>query len=82
MANPPPQVGAPDPELRTSPILDEPDEDVDSEIEIETGVCYFNGTAHPFGQYVLSGDELLHCEQRGVWVRRGEMHPDRGFGTK
>ncbi len=77
MPNVPLQVGAPDPELKTSPILDEPDEDANSEIDIEAGVCYFNGTAYPVGEYVLSGDELLHCEARGVWVRSGEMNPGR-----
>ena len=66
-----PQLGAPDPERRTAPILDVDDEEVDPELELETGVCYFNDTAFPLGSYVLSGDELLHCEERGVWVRKG-----------
>jgi hypothetical protein len=39
-------------------------------------VCYFNGVAYSVGQYVRSGSELLHCEERGVWVRKGEMRPD------
>jgi hypothetical protein len=30
------------------------------------------GHAYPIGEYVPSGDELLRCERRGVWVR-----PDR-----
>jgi hypothetical protein len=67
-----PQVGAPDPERRTSPILDE-DEELSFDAELETGVCYFNDVAYPRGQYLRSGSELLHCEERGVWVRRGEM---------
>lgn len=67
-----PIVGAPDPELRNSPIFDESSaEFLSLDLEIETGVCYFNGTAYPLGQYVCSGDELLHCEERGVWVREG-----------
>lgn len=65
-----PQVGAPDPEKRTSPILDE-DEEFSLDLELETGVCYFNGQSYPIGAYVLSGSELLHCEERGLWVRRG-----------
>lgn len=69
------EVGAPDPELKTSPIFDEY-EDLSLDQEIESGACYFNNTAYPVGQYLLSGSELLHCEQRGVWVRRGEMRPD------
>ena len=71
-----PQVGAPDPERKTSPILDDDDEEIDPELELETGVCYFNDLAYPLGSYVLSGDELLHCEERGVWVRKGEIRPD------
>ncbi|MDP2109376.1 MAG: hypothetical protein Q8N48_10890 [Thiobacillus sp.] len=70
------QVGAPDPELRTSPIFDEFDEDLSPDLELETGACYFNSLAYPVGQYLLSGSELLHCEERGVWVRRGEMQPE------
>ena len=75
-----PQVGAPDPELRTSPIFDEYDEEAPEELDVETGVCYFNGEAYPIGDYVLSGSELLRCERRGVWIREGEMRPDRPIG--
>ena len=71
-----PQVGAPDPERKTSPILDDDDEEIDPELELETGVCYFNDLPYPLGSYGLSGDELLHCEERGVWVRKGEIRPD------
>ncbi len=66
-----PNVGAPDPELKTSPILENDDEEtLDSELEAD--VCYFNGIAFPIGQYVRSGSEILHCVERGVWVRQGE----------
>ena len=68
------QVGAPDPELNTSPIFDEYEE-LSLDLELEAGGCYFNNVAYPMGQYLLSGDELLHCEERGVWVRKGEMRP-------
>ena len=69
-----PKVGAADPELRTSPILE--DEEGDTlDAELESGVCYFNGLAYPLGQYVRSGDEVLQCTGRGVWVRRGELEP-------
>jgi hypothetical protein len=70
-----PKVGAPDPTLRTSPILEGIDEDFSLDAEIETGVCYFNNVPYPIGAYVQSGDELLECEQRGVWVRKGERRP-------
>lgn len=69
------QVGAPDPELKNSPIFDEYEE-LSLDLELEEGVCYFNNVAHPIGQYVLSGSELLKCEGRGVWVRQGELRPE------
>jgi len=71
----PPKVGAPDPALRTSPILEGIDEDFSLDAEIETGVCYFNNVAYPIGSYVQSGDEILKCEGHGVWVREGEHEP-------
>lgn len=70
-----PQVGAPDPELNTSPIFDEYEE-MSPDLEIEAGACYFNNVSYPIGTYLRSGSELLHCEERGVWVRKGEMRPD------
>ncbi len=67
-----PRVGAPDPELKTSPILDEEDEnELSFDAELQSGVCYFNGTTYRSGQHVVSGGEMLRCE-RGVWVRCGE----------
>lgn len=75
MSNHVTEVGAPDPELKTSPIFDE-FEELSLDLEIESGACYFNNTAYPVGQYLLSGSELLHCELRGVWVRKGEMRPE------
>jgi hypothetical protein len=80
MKSPVPQVGAPDPEHETSPILDE-DEEISLDAELETGFCRFNGVAYPIGQYVRSGSELLRCEERGVWVRKGEMRPDEAKET-
>lgn len=74
MPKPIPDVGAPDPELKTSPVIEE-DEELSLDLELESGVCYFNNKAYPLGQYVKSGLELLHCEERGVWVRRGEKQP-------
>ncbi len=66
-----PNVGAPDPELKMSPMLDEEEETLDT--ELEAGACYFNGLSYAIGQYVRSGDEVLHCVERGVWVRQGEI---------
>lgn len=72
MAESHPQVGAPDPELETSPVVGE---DGDEEIEPEGSgpVCYFNGVSYPIGQYVLSGHEVLRCDSPGLWVRMGEL---------
>jgi len=67
-----PDLGAPDPELKTSPIFDSNDNDEPSlDRELEEGVCFFNNQSFEIGTYVCSGDELLRCEERGVWVREG-----------
>ena len=72
-----PQVGAPDPELRTSQIFDDADlEELSLDAELETGVCYFNDQVYRLGDYVCSGDELLRCEAYGVWVREGSCRKD------
>jgi hypothetical protein len=70
-----PRVGAPDPELRNSPIIDEAEYDEQAasrDLELEQGVCYFNGKAYPIGGYVQSGSELLQCTAGGVWARKAE----------
>jgi hypothetical protein len=68
-----PNVGVPDPELQTSPIFDEDDDELMSlDLELETGGCFFNSVRYPLGSYVRSGNELLHCSERGVWVRQEE----------
>ncbi len=73
----PQQVGAPDPEKRTSPVFDESDREFLSlDQELETGVCYFNNHRFEVGDYVCSGDELLHCEGRGIWLRAGTCEFD------
>ena len=70
------QVGAPDPELRTSPIFDEADNEYLSlDAELEEGLCYFNDQSYRLGDYVCSGNELLRCESAGVWIREGSCHP-------
>ena len=72
------QVGAPDPELNTSPIVEDADEDFEviaQEVE-DLPVCYFNNSSYPSGKYVCSGNgELLHCSS-GLWVREGTCEPD------
>ena len=71
-----PQVGAPDPELATSPIVGEDDE-AEVEPNVRGGGCTFNGIAYRIGDFVQSGTELLRCEAPGVWVREGEIQPPR-----
>lgn len=69
------QVGAPDPELKTSAILDDEDlEDYSLEADEGEGLCYFNDQPYVLGDYVCSGDELLHCEELGVWIREGSCY--------
>ena len=72
-------VGAPDPELRTSPIMEEMDEDHEvlaQETTEEANTCYFNNVAYPSGDFVCTGSgELLRCEQ-GMWVQVGTCDPD------
>jgi hypothetical protein len=70
------QVGAPDPELRNSPILDRLEDagELSLDNELEAGVCYFNDRRFAIGDCVRSGDELLRCQERGVWVKLMEEH--------
>lgn len=77
----PPYVGAPDPELRTSPIVEASPAEEGPELEVlpemEGGAaCYFNNVRYRKGEYVCSGTgELLRCE-KGVWVQVGSCDPD------
>ena len=59
-----PKVGAPDPELKNSPIFDSSDEhDPSLDLELETGVCYFNNESYTIGSYVCSA--AFHRRSRG-----------------
>ena len=67
-------VGAPDPELKNSPIIDaEIEEGEFLGYDREAQVCYFNGIRYPHGDYICSGDELMRCEN-GAWVRTGSRY--------
>ena len=67
-------MGAPDPELENSPVIDtEIEEGEFSGTDCDTRVCYFNGIRYPVGDYICSGDELLCCEN-GIWVRSGSCY--------
>lgn len=67
-----PQVGAPDPDLRNSPIALESDEDYELLRQEVPGdpVCWFDDVEYPNGSVVDSGGTLLRCD-RGLWVREG-----------
>jgi len=82
MSRPIQQVGAPDATRETSPIVEEQeDEELALAAEPEGCACWFNGERFSLGDYVVSGDELLRCEE-GSWVRKGEMVPERDIGTR
>ncbi len=71
------QVGAPDPESRNSPIIEETDEafEVAGQELDSSPVCYFNDAPFDSGAFVCSGSELLRCF-RGGWVRAGSCDPE------
>lgn len=69
-------VGAVDPQLKTSPIAEEMSEEwsiLRQEVP-ETAVCYFNGEPFPSGTFVRSGAVLLECRE-GLWVESGPSDP-------
>lgn len=72
-----PHVGAPDPELNNSPIVEDTDEEFESMMQTlgEMAMCHFNNKVYPHETYVCSGDELLFC-QHGIWLRAGTCDPD------
>ena len=72
-----PQVGAPDPEMKNSPIAEETDEDNDviQQTALSEPVCYFNNTAYEHNSQVCTGHELLRCNH-GLWLREGSCDPD------
>lgn len=70
-------VGSVDPELNTSPIAEENDDETDvlkQEVPGETA-CYFNDQSFPTGSYVKSGTAILRCDY-GIWVPAGPADPD------
>lgn len=71
-------VGAPDPTMKTSPIMEETDEDFEviaQQVE-DKGYCYFNNATYADKTFVCSGSgEMLRCES-GVWVQEGTCDPE------
>lgn len=70
-------VGAPDPELNTSPIAEENDEESEVLRQEMPGepVCYFNDQSFATGSYIKSGTTLLKCVY-GIWEQAGPADPD------
>ena len=65
-------VGSPDPELTTSPIAEEGDDETEV-LRLEMPgepVCYFNGKSYPNGASVKSGSAILKCSY-GIWIPAG-----------
>ncbi len=70
-------VGSADPELNTSPIAEEYDDETEVLRQEMPGepVCYFNNQSFPTGSYVKSGTILLKCDY-GIWIPAGPADPD------
>jgi len=66
-------VGAPDPERRTSPIVAELEEEPEliPQVSPAEAVCYFNDTAYANDSFIRSGSMILKC-RNGVWVETAE----------
>ena len=70
----PSQVGAADPERRTSPIHTDPEQSFEllrEQVGDEAAGCYFNDVRYPEGSRVMSGSRCLRCD-RGIWIEVGE----------
>ena len=70
-------VGAPDPELNTSPIAEESDDNTEtlrSEVPGEP-VCFFNDKSYDIGSYVKSGTSIFKCDY-GIWIPAGPADPE------
>jgi len=70
-------VGAPDPELNTSPIAEDNSEETEvlrQEVPGEP-VCYFNDKSYATGDFVKSGTSVLKCDY-GIWIPAGPADPD------
>jgi hypothetical protein len=73
----PEQVGAIDPERRSSPIHSDPEQSFEllrEQVGDEVAACYFNDVRYPEGALVVSGSTRLRCE-RGIWVEAGTQIP-------
>lgn len=69
MARKPEDLGAQDPELKSSPVAWELDEDTEALRETVAGdaLCHFNGRTFSHGATIRSGSTILRCD-RGIWI--------------
>jgi len=66
------QLGAVDPERKSSPVAWEADDDTETlrEWVPDEAVCFFNDLAYNHGTVVKSGSVLLRCDH-GLWLPAG-----------
>jgi Protein of unknown function (DUF1496) len=66
------QLGALDPERKSSPVAWEADEDTETlrESVPDEATCFFNDLAYGHDTVVKSGSVLLRCDH-GLWVPAG-----------
>jgi hypothetical protein len=71
------QLGALDPERKSSPVAWEADDDTETlrEVVPDEAVCFFNDIAYGHGTVVSSGSVRLRCD-RGIWVPAGPAGED------
>lgn len=72
-----PQVGAADPERRSSPIQTDPGQSFEllrEQVGDEASGCYFNDVQYANETLILSGSTCLRCEH-GIWVEAGTKVP-------
>jgi hypothetical protein len=69
-------VGAIDPKLKTSPVLEETAEDADvlRQQVPDAATCRFNGEVFATGALIRSGAVMFEC-RRGLWVEIGPADP-------
>jgi len=67
-----PQLGAPDPERKNSPVAWEADDDTEAlrEEVPDEACCFFNDIAYGHGTVVESGSVRLRCDL-GIWLPAG-----------
>jgi len=69
------EVGAPDPERDTSPIVGE-EEELSLNVELKREACHFNGVAHR--RICAQRQRPAPVRELDVWVRTGEIRPKAG----